>query len=297
MMQAPSAERGARPVLVFLLALAVASLPFYLLLNLSGGTGQGMRLYVAGLMWCPALAAFLACRAAGVSFGSLGWAWPRARLAWAALLLPLLYGLAIYGVAWSTGLGAFSPDAYAGYAAKSLGLADWPAWARIVLMLALQASAGLVLSCATALGEEIGWRGFLAPRLLAHHGFIGGSVAVGLLWATWHAPVLFWMNFAGETPRPFAMVCFAVSLVGLSVVYSWFRLRSDSLWPAVLLHASHNVWITPVFSMMTVDTGATAYAIDEFGYLLAIASVAMAAWCWRHPPSPATTIAAARAGG
>ena len=73
-MQAPSAERGARPVLVFLLALAVASLPFYLLLNLSGGTGQGMRLYVAGLMWCPALAAFLACRAAGVSFGSLGWA-------------------------------------------------------------------------------------------------------------------------------------------------------------------------------------------------------------------------------
>jgi membrane protease YdiL (CAAX protease family) len=297
MTQAPLAARGAHSVPVFLLALVVASLPFYLLLNLSGGSGQGMRLYVAGLMWCPALAAFLACRAGGIRFAALGWTWPRARLAWAALLVPLLYALAIYGIAWSTGLGAFSLDAYAGFAAKSLGLPDWPAWARVALMLALQASAGLVLSCATALGEEIGWRGFLAPRLLAHHGFVGGSLAVGLLWAAWHVPVLFWMNFAGTPPRPFAIACFTTSLVGMSFVYSWFRLRSDSLWPAVLLHASHNVWITPVFSLMTVDTGTTAYAIDEFGFLLAIASIAMAAWCWRHPPTTAGAIAGTRAGG
>lgn len=292
-----SPVRSARSVVVFLLALVAASLPFYLLLNLSGGSGQGMRLYVAGLMWCPALAAFVACRAGGVQLASLGWTWPPARLAWAALLLPLGYGLAIYGVAWASGIGAFSLDAYAAFAAKSLGLPAWPAWAQVALMLALQASAGLVLSCATALGEEIGWRGFLAPRLVAHHGFLGGSVAVGLLWAAWHAPVLFWMNFGGETPRPVAIACFTTSLVGLSVVYSWFRLRSGSLWPAVLLHASHNVWITPVFSMMTEDTGATAYAIDEFGYLLAIASVLLAAWCWRHRAAPAQAIAGTAASG
>jgi membrane protease YdiL (CAAX protease family) len=233
-------------------------------------------------MWCPALAAWLACRATGVSFGSLGWRWPGARIQWLAYGLPLAYGAAIYAIAWSTGLGAFSTEAYAPYAAKALGFATWPAWAHVALMVALQASAGFALACASALGEEIGWRGFLAPRLVARYGFGAGSVATGLAWSAWHAPVLFLANYGGETPRAFAIACFTTSLVAMSLVYAWFRERTGSLWPAVFLHASHNAFITPVFSMLTSDTGHTAWAIDEFGFLLAIATLAMAAGCWRH---------------
>ena len=81
--------------------------------------------------------------------------------------------------------------------------------------------------------------------------------------------------------RAFAMACFSISLVGMSFVYSWFRLRTGSLWPAVFLHASHNVFITPVLSMLTTDTGYTAWAIDEFGFLLAGVSVLMAMVAWR----------------
>lgn len=277
----PGRERG-HPTAVFLTLVLLASLPFYWLLNASGGRGEGMRLYVTALMWCPALAAVVACRAGGVPLAALGWRWPGGRLQAAAYLVPLAYGLAIYGIAWTTGLGAFSIGDYATWAGKMLGNPDWPPAAHVALMIALQVSAGFALSCASALGEEIGWRGFLAPRLLSRFGFAGGSALVGLLWAAWHMPVLFWMNFGGAPPRPFAMACFTLSLVGMSFVYSWFRLRSASLWPAVFLHASHNVFITPVFSMLTRDTGSTAYAIDEFGYLLAAASVLMAAWCWRH---------------
>jgi len=269
------------PVSLFLVLAFLASAPFYALLNLSGGRGQGMRLFVTGLMWCPALAAWLTCRVAGLSFASLGWRWPAARWLWLGALLPLGYGLLVYGLAWSSGLAGFSIQAYATQAAGLLGLSHWPAWAHVALMLALQASAGLVLSCATALGEEIGWRGFLAPRLVARFGFAGGSAWTGLAWALWHVPVLFWLNFAGETPRAFAMACFFTSLVAMSFVYSWLRLRSDSLWPAVLLHASHNVVITPVLTAMSVDTGVAAFAIDEFGFLLAGVSVAMALAAWR----------------
>jgi membrane protease YdiL (CAAX protease family) len=154
-----------------------------------------------------------------------------------------------------------------------------------------------VLSCASALGEEIGWRGFLAPHLVARFGFGAGSVATGLAWAAWHVPVLFLANFGGETPRAFAIACFTASLVASSVVYAWFRERTGSLWPAVFLHASHNVFITPVFSMLTVDTGHTAWAIDEFGFLLVIASALMAAWCLRHRPAPASATAGAFAAG
>jgi membrane protease YdiL (CAAX protease family) len=270
------------PILVFLVLVFGFSLPFYYLLNVAGGRGEGMRLYVTGLMWCPALAAWLACRGGGISLASLGWTWPGPRVQGIAYLIPLAYGLTVYALAWSTGLGAFAPADYAAYAGKTLGLADLSPGFHLALMIALQASVGFVLSCATALGEEIGWRGFLAPRLLARFGFGGGSLAIGLVWALWHFPVLFLANYGGETPRAFAMGCFTISLVGMSFVYSWFRLRSGSLWPAVFLHASHNVFITPVLSMLTADTGHTAWAIDEFGFLLAAVSVLMAAWAWRH---------------
>jgi membrane protease YdiL (CAAX protease family) len=275
-----------RPVAMFLVLVLVASLPFYALLNLSGGRGEGMRLYVTGLMWCPAAAALLACRWHRFPLQALGWHWPAGRFAAAALLLPLAYGGLAYALAWSTGLGGFSLAEYSAWSGRMLGLAQWPPAAHVALMLALQLSAGLVLSCATALGEEIGWRGLLSPALSARLGFLRGNLATGLLWSLWHWPVLFWMNFDGATPRAFAMACFTTSLVALSVVYGWFRERTGSLWPAVLLHASHNVLITPVFSRMTVGTGATAYAIDEFGFLLAAVSVALAIAFARRPLTP-----------
>jgi membrane protease YdiL (CAAX protease family) len=271
------------PVLVFLLLVLAFSTPFYLLLNLSGGRGEGMRLYVTALMWCPALAALLACRAGGIALASLGWRWPGQRLLWGCYLLPLLYGLLAYAFIWTSGLGAFSTEAYAAYAGKSLGLAALPPSARMALMLGLQASAGFVLSCASALGEEIGWRGFLAPRLLARFGFAGGSVATGLLWSLWHVPVLFWLNYYGEVPRGAAFAFFALTLVAISFVFSWLRLRSGSLWPAVVLHASHNVFITPVLTMLTADTGPrTAWAVDETGFALTLACALLASWCWRR---------------
>jgi membrane protease YdiL (CAAX protease family) len=271
-----------KPIALFLLFALVFSTPFYLLLNLSGGRGEGMRLYVAGLMWCPALAALLACRLSGIPVATLGWRWPGARMLWLCYLLPLAYGLAAYAFIWASGLGAFSTQDYAAFAGKSLGLAAFPPAARVALMVLLQASAGFVLSCSTALGEEIGWRGFLAPRLLARFGFAGGSTATGLLWSLWHLPVIFWVNYYGDVPRAFAIACFAATLVAASFVYSWFRLRSGSLWPAVVLHASHNVFITPMLSMMTADTGSTAWAVEETGFALSAACTLLALWYWRR---------------
>jgi membrane protease YdiL (CAAX protease family) len=79
------------------------------------------------------------------------------------------------------------------------------------------------------------------------------------------------------------MACFFVSLVGMSFVYHWLRLRSGSVWPAVLMHASHNAAITLAFSALTADTGRTAWWIDEFGALLAVVSILMALVVSRLP--------------
>jgi hypothetical protein len=40
-----------------------------------------------------------------------------------------------------------------------------------------------------ALGEEIGWRGFLAPTLYRTRGFLWAGIGTGLIWALWHVPL------------------------------------------------------------------------------------------------------------
>lgn len=271
------------PIRTFLLLTVLLSLPFYLLLNLSGAVGQGMRLFVAGLMWAPGLAALWVTRRAPGRWRELGVVVCAPRYLWAGYGIPLAYGLLAYGLAWSTGLGAFSPDQYLAMNGRGIGLVAWPDAARVGLMLGLQLSFGLVLALATAFGEELGWRGFLAPRLIERFGFAVGSIVVGLIWALWHVPTLFLANYHAEVPRVFAMACFFVSLVGMSFVYHWLRLRSGSVWPAVLMHASHNAAITLAFSALTADTGRTAWWIDEFGALLAVVSILMALAVSRWP--------------
>jgi len=49
---------------------------------------------------------------------------------------------------------------------------------------------GLVQSLATALGEEIGWRGFLVPELFKTMGFTSAALFSGVVWACWHYPLV-----------------------------------------------------------------------------------------------------------
>jgi membrane protease YdiL (CAAX protease family) len=46
----------------------------------------------------------------------------------------------------------------------------------------LAGSFGLVKSLASALGEEIGWRGFLVPELFKNIGFTGTALVSGVVW-------------------------------------------------------------------------------------------------------------------
>jgi membrane protease YdiL (CAAX protease family) len=40
------------------------------------------------------------------------------------------------------------------------------------------------------LEEEFGWRGYLLPRLAARIGNLWATLAVGVIWATWHLPMM-----------------------------------------------------------------------------------------------------------
>ena len=84
-------------------------------------------------------------------------------------------------------------------------------------------------------GEEIGWRGFALPTLLADFRSPAWvSLFLGIVWGLWHLPLYL---FPGQSSFPFPL--FLVLTIGLSLIYTAVFLKTGgSLVSAVLLHAS-----------------------------------------------------------
>jgi len=266
----------------FLLLTFAFSAVFYALVIASGHVGGGAGRYGTGMMWCPGLAALLTCRIHGVPISVLGWHWPGFRYQAASYLLPAGYALVAYAVIWGTGLGSFPNRTFLRESVAAIGIDAMPRWAAVMLMTLLTAAYGFIRSCANALGEEIGWRGFLTPQLVRARGFTGASLITGCIWAVWHYPILLFADYNLGTPGWYALSCFTVMVIGMSVIYTWFRLKTGSVWTATFLHASHNLFIQAIFTPLTGDTGPTRYVVDEFGFAVPLVIGVTAVWFWRR---------------
>ncbi len=234
---------------------------------------------IVSVMWCPALAALVTCRVLGRSFRSLAWRWPDWKYIAGAYFVPLAYAAIAYGAVWALRLGGWSHDLVV-LVAQRFGLRGMPAWATFVLWLLFTATAQFIRGMATALGEEIGWRGFLVPELAKQMSFTKLSLLSGIIWAAWHSPILLFADYNSGTNRWYALTCFTVMVVSDSFIFAWMTLRSQSLWPAAVLHASHNLFIQTVFDGMMRDTGKTLWYTTEFGVALAAVTSVFAAYFW-----------------
>jgi uncharacterized protein len=270
-----------RQVLTYLVLVFLFSCVFYFLIIHAKQIGAGGGLYVTGIMWCPALAAITTMKLNGRKLAELGWKWPAGRYALASWYVPLAYAGVAYGVVWIGGLGGFPNHEFMDSLVKRMGLRVSPATSTVVYVL-LTGSFGLVGSTARALGEEIGWRGFLVPELSRTVSFTGTALISGIVWSVWHYPGLIFADYNSGTDTRFALACFTVMVVGISFIFAWFRLKSGSLWTGALLHASHNLYIQAIFTPLTRDTGKTAWFIDEFGAVLPLVTIAFAVYFWRR---------------
>ncbi len=254
---------------------------FQALIIHAGHIAAARGLYVVALMWCPALAALATCALRGRSIRSLGWSWKPKYQAW-SYVIPIMYALAAYLVVWLTGLGGFPNHDFVANVAKSAGWVGLPTGLVILFYVLIAGTAGMAASTITALGEEIGWRGFLVPELSKTMSFTATALVSGVIWTAWHVPELVFADYNAGTPAWYGLTCFAVMVIGISFVFAWMRLKSGSIWTAAFLHASHNLYIQTIFTPLTVDTGKTKWVIDEFGAALAIAAVIVAILVWRR---------------
>ncbi|PYX99434.1 MAG: CPBP family intramembrane metalloprotease domain-containing protein [Acidobacteria bacterium] len=259
------------------LTLAISAIFWTLIIwskHLSAGFG-----YVFGLMWSPGAAALLTCRILTRDVRSLGWTWPQRKYVVLSYVIPLAYAAVAYGTVWITRQGGFNSD-FVTRLVSRFGLSGMPPAGVLVLYLVLASTVGVIQSVSSALGEEIGWRGFLVPELAKVTSFTKVSLISGVIWAAWHTPILLFADYNAGTNRWYGLACFSVMVISISFIFAWMRLASGSLWTGAILHASHNLFVQAVFDNFMRDTGRTLWLTTEFGAALALSAAGCALLFW-----------------
>lgn len=96
--------------------------------------------------------------------------------------------------------------------------------------------AGPIIAC----GEEIGWRGYLQPRLTVL-GERTAMLLIAAVWIAWHLPyILLTPHYHHEGNRVAVLGLFSASVIAFSFLIGYLRIMSGSVWPAVLAHWAHN---------------------------------------------------------
>jgi membrane protease YdiL (CAAX protease family) len=215
------------------------------------------------LMFAPTVGALLARFVAG---GRIQWGRPNRWLL--AGLLPAVAVLGVYLVGSLLGWDTENPDVL-----------------RASLVAAPVAIASASLS---AVGEEIGWRGFLWPTLRHRSGFWQVSLIVGVIWWVYHLPLILlgWYGSIAGLPA------FTVAIAGFTLFVGVLTDRSRSLWPSVVAHGAWNGLVATSFAASEGTERVPAFAgsdalLGEFGWLAAITVLVLGLgsswWHTRHP--------------
>lgn len=273
----------AKVITYLVLTFALSSIFYWQII----GAGRMQMVLVFGLMWCPGVAALITRLVFQKNLRGIGWGWGATRWQVLSYVMPAVLALVVYGLVWLTGIGGFSSEKLTAVFSQQVGR-ELP----LLLIVGLLATLGLLQGAVFGLGEEIGWRGLLVPELAGMTSFTSTALISGVVWSAYHYPLILFSDYTSGAPRWYAVLVFTWMAMAASFVFAWFRLKSGSVWTAVILHASHNLFIQEIFDPLTVDKGITEYVTTEFGVGLAVAYTIAAVYVWRRrgelpqPPQP-----------
>lgn len=245
-----------RPILVFVaLSFGLAWL-FALPLWLDGGLQHPLFVFLAvAIMWTPAIAAFLVSRFVerradlAQSLGLQPWRTLGRTAKYCLYAAIAALFISIASLAAGAAFGVYTPDLenLSGFrelirtrmAGREGMLASLPPLHVLAALQVVLVIAAAPLNSIGSTGEEIGWRGWLLPRLMPL-GTVPAILVSGVIWGLWHAPVILLGYNYGDTPGWLALLCMSVMCMAVGAVLSWFTLRTGSVWPAVIGHGAFN---------------------------------------------------------
>jgi membrane protease YdiL (CAAX protease family) len=99
---------------------------------------------------------------------------------------------------------------------------------------------GILFGLVPGFVEEIGWSGYVFPRMQERYGSLRGSLLLGVLWGLWHLPVINYLGAAyphGSYWLPYALA-FIVAMTAMRVLIAWVYTNTTSILLAGLMHVS-----------------------------------------------------------
>jgi len=234
-------------------------------------------------MWGPGIAAILATvHIAGkglrgglkeLGLGRLG----RLRFYWLAWFLPPVLVLMTLLLTVLLHFGQFDPSmTFVRQSLEAAGRGNAPPQPAVISQIVVALLLGPLVNLVFTLGEEIGWRGFLLPRLLP----LGRWPAIlvsGAIWGFWHAPVVAQgLNYPSQ-PILLGIPMTIVFCVLGGTFLSWLYLETGSSWVAGLAHASINAWgnlplvfLLPGINLLLGGTVASISGWVAWGILISV---------------------------
>ncbi len=158
-------------------------------------------------------------------------------LIFAALPIGALFGVYSMDLVNFSGFQAMLDEQLA---AEGVGNLELPLPVVVLVLLQLVSiPVGAFLNLIPALGEELGWRGWLLPKLL-RLGTVPALLISGVIWGLWHAPlILLGYNYV-DAPGWLGLTMMTGMCILVGAVFAWLRIRSESVWPAALAHGAFN---------------------------------------------------------
>jgi len=171
------------------------------------------------------------------------------------LLLYLLSPLVVYlslgvYVLVAYPLGLFDFDAYVEEIAEYLKgivtsrVAGIENLARVVAIAQLFQAyiAAITINALAALGEEVGWRGYLF-ELFDYKPGLESTVVIGVIWGLWHASAILLLGFNYRYNRLLGVLLFTLLTTAVTYPHLVFTSKARSVLPASSLHGALNaVW-------------------------------------------------------
>jgi membrane protease YdiL (CAAX protease family) len=200
--------------------------------------------------------------------------------AWlAALAVPVLLVTLAYGAAVALGVGRLHP-----LTLSPASIGDWVA--NLVI--------GMIIGTVIILGEEIGWRGYLLPRVQQLTSRRRAAVLTGFVHGCFHLPlILVASTYDAEGSRWLVAPIVVVTITAAGVFYAYVRDRSGSTWAVAVAHNAANTFFDmgAVATSATGSTAALAYVAGESGLATMAAVIAVAAFLltrsrgWQENPA------------
>lgn len=212
-------------------------LPFYVFSYIMAGSGS-LNVLLVGLMFVPTIAALIASfiTKVKISFGKPSFKY---------IAVGIAFPFSVWVVYWL---------------ASVIGLIAHTGSASFGILFAIFGAALL------AVGEEIGWRGYLLPNLRKNNNFFKANLILAIVWLVYHVPVILTGAYNNDLlPLYQQLIFFTLNIFAFSFIVGIIWEYSRDVEMSTFAHGSWNTLLEGALPAMFITT--SPWLLGEFGFL------------------------------